>query len=270
MDLRMKGMGEMERRVVAALAALERPTVTAVDVTEALPMKREAANLVLSRLARKGWLKRLRRGMYSVLPLSARSDRIAIDDPLAAAMKLFEPCYISGWSAAEHWDLTEQIHNAIVVYSAKPQRRSTQSLGGVTYRVRRIKSDAIFGTTKLWSGTVAVELADVHRTVVDILDAPEMGGGGRQMIDIVRAYWAKPAADPHILLNLALRLGHGALFKRLGFTTERFGTADEGWSKVCREHLSAGVSLLDPQGPSRGPIVTRWRLRINVPIIDAA
>jgi len=270
MDLRMKGLGEKERQVVATLAALERPTVTAIDVTEALPMKREAANLVLSRLARKGWLKRLRRGMYSVLPLSARSDRIAIDEPLAAAMKLFEPCYISGWSAAEHWDLTEQIHNAIVVYSAKPQRRSTQSLGGVTYRVRRIKADAIFGTTKLWSGTVAVELADVHRTVVDILDAPEMGGGGRQMIDIVRAYWAKPAADSQILLNLSLRLGHGALFKRLGFTTERFGTADEGWSKVCREHLSAGVSLLDPQGPSRGPIVTRWRLRINMPIIDAA
>lgn len=265
----MKGLGDKERQVVSALAALERPTVTADDVLSALPMKRGEANLVLSRLAKKGWLQRLRRGMYAVVPLSAQSPRVAIDDPLAAAMKLFDPCYISGWTAAEHWDLTEQVHNAVVVYSARPQRRSTHSMAGVTYRVRHISPDAIFGTTKLWSGTIAVEMANVHRTVLDILNAPEMGGGGRQMIDIVRAYWGKLEADPQALLNMALRLGGGTLFKRLGFTTEMFGKADEGWIKACRDHLSTGVSLLDPAGPNRGPIITRWRLRINLPIPTA-
>ena len=254
---------------MAALAALERPTVTVDDVLSQVPMERGAANLVLSRLARKGWLQRLRRGMYMVVPLSARSARVAIDDPLAAAMRLFHPCYISGWTAAEHWELTEQVHNAVVVYSAKPERRTIQSMAGVTYRIRRIDPHAIFGTTKLWSGTVAVEMANVHRTVVDILDAPEMGGGGRQMIDIVRSYWRKPEADPEALLSMAVRLDRGTLFKRLGFTTERFGKADERWIKACREHLSAGVSLLDPQGPNRGRIVTRWRLRINIPISAA-
>lgn len=254
---------------MAALAALERPTVTVEDVVSHLPMERGAANLMLSRLARKGWLQRLRRGMYTVAPLSARSAGGGLDDPLAVAMELFRPCYVSGWTAAEHWDLTEQVHNTVVVYSAKAQRQSIQSIAGVTYRVRRIQPDAIFGTTKLWSGTVAVEMANAHRTVVDILDAPEMGGGGRQMIDIVRSYWRKPEADPQALLSMAVRLGHGTLFKRLGFTAERFGRTDERWIRTCREHLSAGVSLLDPQGPDRGPIVTRWRLRINIPISDA-
>ena len=231
-------------------------------------MERGSANLVLSRLARKGWLQRLRRGMYAVVPLSARSAQVAIDDPLAAAMKLFPPCYISGWTAAQHWDLTDQIHNAVVVYSAKPQRRSVQSIAGVKYRIRLINAAAIFGTTKVWSGTVAVEMATVHRTVLDILVAPEMGGGGRQMIDMVRSYWSKPEADPQALLSMAVRVGHGTLFKRLGFTTERFGKADERWFKACGEHLSAGISLLDLAGPDTGPILTRWRLRINIPISD--
>lgn len=263
-----KGLGGREREFIAALAALERPVVTAEDVMTEFLVERGAANLALSRLARKGWLRRLRRGMYVVVPLSARSDQVAIEDPLATAMGLFEPCYISGWTAAEHWDLTEQIHNAVVVYSAKPQRRSTVSLAGVTYRVRRIRSDAIFGTSRLWSGTVAVEMADVHRTVIDVLDSPEMGGGGRQMIDIVRAYWSKRDADPHVLLSMAVQLGRGTIFKRLGFTTERFGKPDERWIKTCRDHLSAGVSLLDPAGPARGPIIARWGLRINVPMPD--
>lgn len=261
-----RGLGSKERAVISALAALERPVVTADDVMSELTLARGAANLVLSRLARKGWLRRLRRGLYTVIPLSSRFDRLAIADPLAAAMKLFEPCYISGWTAAEHWDLTEQVHNAVVVFSAKPQRRSVQTVAGVNYRVRRIKPSAIFGTTRLWSGTVPVEMADIHRTVIDILDAPTVGGGGRQMIDIVRAYWAKPGADPKALSNMAESLGRGALFKRLGFTTEKFGKADERWLRAFRDHLSTGVSLLDPAGPARGPIVTRWRLRINIPI----
>ncbi len=261
----LKGLGDKERRVLAALAALERPAVSVEDVVKELELDRAAANLVLSRLARKGWLRRLRRGLYTVLPLSARSARAGIDDPLATAMRLFEPCYISGWTAAEHWELTEQLHNSVVVYSTKPQRRAMQAIAGVTYRVRRVRPDDIFGTTRLWAGTVAVEMADIHRTLIDILAAPEMGGGGRQMLDIVRAYWEKPTADARVLMDMAERLERGTVFKRLGFTTEVFGRAEERWFEACRRQLSAGVSLLDPGGPARGRIVSRWRLRINVP-----
>jgi predicted transcriptional regulator of viral defense system len=185
-------------------------------------------------------------------------------------MQLFEPCYISGWTAAEHWDLTDQVHNAVVVYSARPQRRRMQRIGGVNYQVRRIPASNMFGTTRQWSGMVAIEMANVHRTLIDILDTPKMGGGGRQMLDIAVAYWKKPSADARVLLGMAERLGRGTVFKRLGFTTEMFGKADEHWFADCRKQLSSGVSLLDPSGPRRGRILSRWRLRINVPLPETA
>ena len=261
-----KGLGDAERTVLSALAALERPAITAADVTQRFGVSRRAANLTLSRLARKGWLRRLRRGAYAVVPLSSTSGRPVVEDPLAVAMALYAPCYISGWTAAQHWELTEQIYNTIVVYSARPQRTSSQQAGGVSYRIRRIPKDAVFGTTKVWSGTVAVHMASVHRTVIDVLDAPEMGGGGRQTLDVVRAYWRRRDADPDVLFDLAAKLGRGTIFKRLGFTAERFGKPSEAWLEACRARLSAGVSLLDPAGPRRGPILSRWRLRINVPL----
>ena len=170
-------LGETERGALSALAALEPPTVTADDLVRTRGVKRAAANLLLSRLARKGWLHR-RRGVYAIVPLSSRSGRTVVENPLALAMELFSPCYISSWTAAQHWDLTEQIFNAVVVCSARPQRRAEQLAGGVTYRVRRISERTIFGTTRIWSGTGAVQMASVHRTVIDVLDAPEMGGGG--------------------------------------------------------------------------------------------
>lgn len=260
------GLGEREREVLSVLAGLERPAVSADDVLSHFDISRKSANLTLSRLARKRWLRRLRRGAYSVVPLSSRSTHPVIDDPLATAMALFSPCYISGWTAAEHWDLTEQISNTIVVYSAKPQRRSSQKLGGVRYRVRRVPDKAMFGTTRIWSGTTAVEMATVHRTVIDVLDAPEMGGGGRQTLDIVRAYWQRPDADAESLLDLATKLGRGSVFKRLGFTAEQFADPGEEWLARCRDGLSAGIALLDPSGPRRGRIVSSWRIRVNIPL----
>jgi predicted transcriptional regulator of viral defense system len=113
-------------------------------------------------------------------------------------------------------------------------------------------------------------MATVHRTLIDVLDAPEMGGGGRQMLDIVRAYWERPDASPEILYDLAARLGRGSVFKRLGFLAETFESLTEEWLERFRGRMTAGVTRLDPAGPARGPIVTRWRLKVNVPLEDAA
>lgn len=134
------------------------------------------------------------------------------------------------------------------------------------YRVRRVPEDMLFGTTRVWSGPTAVEMATVHRVIVDVLDAPEMGGGGRQTLDIIREYWRSAATEPGSLLAMARRIGRGSIFKRLGFTGEHFGNPNRTWLEQCRQHLSAGIALLDPAGPRQGPIVSEWRLRINVPM----
>jgi len=266
---RAAGLGSAERRALSMLTAMERPLVTASDLMSVAGLDRQAANLMLSRLSRKGWLRRVRRGAYETVPLSSSPTHATTADPVAMAMELFSPCFISGWTAAQHWDLTEQIFNSIAVYSAKPQRRSEQQISGIHYRIRRVTEDAIFGTTNIWSGTVAVKMATLHRTIIDVLDAPEMGGGGRQTLDIVRSYWSRSDRSPNELLGLATRLGRGSVFKRLGFTAELFGKPERSWIDECRSHLTTGIALLDPGSPPHGPIVSRWRLRINIPIDDA-
>lgn len=68
------------------------------------------------RSAFHGWPRRVRRGLYLVLPLEAQSDRaITVEDPWILADELFSPCYIGGWSAAQHWGLTEQIFRSVFV-----------------------------------------------------------------------------------------------------------------------------------------------------------
>ena len=188
-------------------------------------------------------------------------------DAWVLAMKLFAPCFISGWSAAEHWDLTEQTFNATAVVSGRQQRRSKQAVGGATFRVRTLPEGRIFGATRIWIGSNAVQMADQHRLLIDILDDPSFGGGGRHTLDVVRSYWSGGSANPDKLLDHAIQFGRGTVFKRMGFSAELFGKPSPEWLAECSSHMTAGVSRLDPGGPDKGRIVSKWRLRVNVPMV---
>lgn len=268
MPLPSAGLSTQERVFIDHFAASEKLTVTSADVREVQPLSSAHANKVLSRLAAKGWLVRVGRGVYSVVRLGVVTPEASVDDPLALAMSLFSPCYISGWTAAEHWDLTEQIFNSIVVVTTRPQRTQQRTVAGVRFVLRVVDEGKMFGIARVWSGSRRVDIAEPHRLVVDILAAPELGGGGRHTLDVIRSYFNSKHCDLEKLLTCAERYGKGVVFKRLGFCAEQFAKAPPAWVDRCKANVSAGVSLLDPSGPKRGRIVSRWGLRINIPVGD--
>jgi predicted transcriptional regulator of viral defense system len=144
------------------------------------------------------------------------------------------------------------------VYTAESVRRSRQTIQGVTFVVRQVAEPKLFGTKTLWRGRVKLQVSDIHRTAIDMLDAPAMGGGIRHVADCLRAYLSRPDASPDMLIAYADRLGNGAVFKRLGFLAERAG-GPEQLVAACAERLTQGNIKLDPALPSPR-LVRRWRL----------
>ena len=55
------------------------------------------------------------RGLYGPVPLEPERSDLLLEDSWPVAIGLYSPCCIGGWSAAEHWDLTEQIFRTAVV-----------------------------------------------------------------------------------------------------------------------------------------------------------
>jgi predicted transcriptional regulator of viral defense system len=209
--------------------------------------------------AKKGWLSRVRRGLYVFMPIEARSMDTALEDPWIVADRLFSPCYIGGWSAAEYWELTEQIFRTIVVITARKPRNRKPIIKGTSFLVRTISENKIFGTSAVWRGQVRVNVSDPSRTLLDMLGDPRLGGGFRPTVDIFRQYMASKPKNTDLLLDYARRMDNGAVFKRLGFLAERYFPAEQALISACRARLTKGVVKLDPALPA-DKMVTTWQL----------
>src|SRR3972149_2448503 len=68
-----------------------------------------ATRETLERLVDKGWLERIEKGKYLIVPLEARPDGTWAHDPLVVAGHLVRPSMVSYWSALSYWNLTDQV-----------------------------------------------------------------------------------------------------------------------------------------------------------------
>ena len=223
------------------------------------------ARRLLAALAKGGWLARVRQGWYIGVPLEASEPREWREDPWVVAAALFTPGYVAGWSAAEHWGLTDQIFRVIYVICGRKIRPRRQTVQGTDFIIRTAHQASLFGTRRVWRDQVAVDVSDPHRTVIDILDVPASGGGALHGSEVVEAYFESEHFDPVMLLDYGDRLGRGTVFKRLGYLSELRRLADADFIDACRARITRGLSRLDPTRPSTGPVVSRWNLRVNVP-----
>src|SRR5215468_882578 len=99
------------RETLSALARNAKGGLISTDeAARVLGVNGRVAAARIARLVAGGWVARVRRGLYLLLPLEAAgAATMAIEDPWVLAEVTLAPCYVGGWSAAEHWGLTEQI-----------------------------------------------------------------------------------------------------------------------------------------------------------------
>lgn len=257
------GIGAKGRAELTSVLGSGRRFVTPTDVVEALDVDADTAAKKLSRWAADGWLRRARRGLYIPVPVDASNPAAWSEDALIVAAAVWPPCYFTGWTAANHWALTEQVFRTTVVKTIGRVRASSVRLLDHDYLLTHVSPEVMeWGIKTEWRGEVRLRIADPARTVVDILDAPRLGGGIRHGAEILAAYLDDH--DPATLIEYGDRLGNRTVFKRLGYIVEALERDHGDLIAACLQRVSAGISLLDPDGPKDGRRVTRWGLRVNV------
>ena len=207
----------------------------------------------------------MRRGTYLILPLEAEpGEKATSEDPWVLARELFSPCYIGGWSAAEHWGLTEQLFRSTLVVTAAPVRRARASFLGHEFRLFVVRPERLkVGLVHVWRGSDRVAVSSAERTLVDCLVAPELCGGTRHLAQLLREYGEGQSKDVARLVTVARDVASGAAWKRLGYLAEVLWPRETAVVAAAASCLSAGYSRLDPAVRERGRLLKRWRLWVN-------
>lgn len=237
------------------------------NVEKLFNMKGSKAARLLAHLASKGWLTRVRRGLYITVPLGAENPKNRSEDPWIIANKIFAPCYIGGWSACEHWGLTEQIFDSVLIFTGSRIDHSRIKIQNANFVLKPLTKKKYYGTKTVWRGRTKVQVSDPTRTIVDMLNDPSAGGGMRQAVDVIKEYFSSEFRNDGLLAEYLNKIRNRAVYKRLGYILESLKLDAPDLIKKCAENLSKGFSLLDPSATNKGTYLRKWHLRINVNIM---
>lgn len=253
------GLGKVERQRLSALLRETQVTVSVKEAASILGMSSANAGKLLATLAKKGWLARIKSGIYIYVPLESLTSDVALEDEFAIAEKLFSPCYIAGWSAASYWGMTEQIFQSVVVMTQNQQKNYRPIIKDTEYLLYFSNPEHFFGLESVWTNNIKIQVSNPSRTIVDLINKPQLGGGMRACCDILKQYFSSDEVSIDLLIKYLKILNVGATYKRMGFLIEKLYPEQKDLISECENNLSCGYSKLDSTLECE-KLVTKWRL----------
>ncbi|WP_419950530.1 type IV toxin-antitoxin system AbiEi family antitoxin domain-containing protein [Candidatus Palauibacter sp.] len=259
-------LSDAEASFLTTLAASGKQIFATRDAYDVLGEGR-ATRDALARLVNKGWLERLEKGKYLIVPLEAGPNRTWTEDAYVIAGHLVSHAMVGYWSALNYWNLTEQIPRVTYVQTTGRKERRTPQVLGMRFRIVRVKPRKFFGCHAYRAGEFQVKVTDREKTVLDCLDRPDLSGG---VGEVGKALLTGDGDfDWDRMTNYLQRFGSGAVVKRLGFlveTVELTHPPEPATVNDWLDFLTAGISRLDPSTPRKPHrIATRWRIEVNLP-----
>lgn len=176
-----KNITELGPREVEFLAKIASENKSELTVRSAISYwgSRQIAWKKLCVLEKKGWIARIERGKYIIIPLEAGPQRIWTEDSYLVARVLVQPAVISYWTAIRHWNWTEQIPQIVYVQTTRRKSSSSKTIFGVRYEIITVNKNKFYGHTTEWRSGKKILVTDSEKTIVDYADYPARAGSRR-------------------------------------------------------------------------------------------
>src|SRR5690554_752718 len=105
----ISGISKRNRELLDKLNRETKGPFPIAKVSITLGMDLGKARRLVAYWVARGWLTRIKNGLFVTVPLGAVNPAERKENPWIVASFVFDPCYIGGWSACEYWGLTDQI-----------------------------------------------------------------------------------------------------------------------------------------------------------------
>jgi len=255
-----KSLGPVGSKLITELNRNQKMVFSFPEAVQALGSDKSNTKKLLHDLIRKGWVRRIEKGKYYLVPINVDANSPYVEASFSIASKLVNPYYLGFWTMLNYYGFTEQLSTTIFIATTK--RKKPLTVSGVTYRFISVSTQKMFGTAEIESNGIRTIVSDREKTILDCLDHPEYCGG---IIETAKGLWnARAEIDFEKLLKYAQISKNSAISKRLGFILELFDLDKKLDIARLKGMLKKGYSPLDPLLPKRGKYNTRWHLLVNI------
>jgi len=208
----------------------------------------------LSNLAKKGRIKRIKKGTYLLVPFRQK-DWAEYD--LSLVPLLVKDYYVSFWSALRFWGMTEQLPQQVYVAVRVPKR--ARRFEEALYRFVVLTGRYFFGFEEVEIGGRKVRMASKEKTILDCLLHPKYCGGLGEVAKAIRDNAEE--LDWEKVRFFVEKAGSGSVERRLRYCLDFFGLR---WQlRLFGKKEFKGFLFLDPQGERKGKCNREFGLVIN-------
>jgi predicted transcriptional regulator of viral defense system len=231
-----------------------------------------ARQKLLSWYAKKGRILRVRRGLYCTVPPGVDPAKCPVD-PLLVAAKLSKDAVLAYHTALEFKGKAYSVHQRFTYLTASKSSRPFRFRSFVFRAVlhpKRLRDSHSkgFGVDRVDRSGVKVRVTSLERTLVDMLDRPDLSGGWEE---IWRSLGSIEYFDLDQIVEYALLLGNSTTMAKVGLFLDGHRDAlmvDESHLLRLRERRPRQPHYMERSAEKKGRLVREWNLVVPKQILE--
>lgn len=227
---------------------------TVEEALEESNLKKDSLLVLLSRLEKNGWIERIEKGKYMIVPLGSEKGKYTLDE-FVIASSLVEPYCIGYWSALNYHGFTEQIPTTVFVQTTSRKKKRLKKVFGIKFKIVKLNEEKFFGREKFWSENIQINVTDKEKTIVDCLDKPKYCGG---ILEVAKGIESEDY-DKDKIVQYIDKIGNTGVLRRFGYLCDLYEIDIDLPDLDTKNYL-----LLDPTHSKKGDSNSKWRLKINL------
>ena len=220
----------------------------------------------MSRLARSGWIARVRRGLYLVPPTLPPGGRWSPGEALALATLIEDQrgkYQICGPNAFNRYGWDDQVPNRVYVYNNRIS--GDRQIGAVALSLIKVADERLGATETIRTPDgINMVYSSRVRALMDAVYNWSRFNGLPRAYDWIRAEISSDETVAADLVKVTLRFGNQGTVRRIGRLLEMEGVAESLLRKLHRA-LRPSSSLIPwiPTRAKRGKTDKRWGVVFN-------
>ena len=251
------------------------PVFTVDELTEFLSKRGSVSKwtrkALLAHHRKKGRVLHICRGMYAAIPHGTDPDSYPVDPYLVGA-KMTKDAVLGYHTALEFHGKAHSVGNLILYFSSRrssPLMFRSYKFRSVPFpKALRDKGREFFGVETRERAGVPVRVTGLERTLVDVLDRPDLGGGWEE---IWRSLEMVEFFDLDVVVEYALLLENATTAAKVGFFLEQHRDSlmvEDHHLEALRAHRPRSPHYMVRTPRESGRLVPEWNLVVPVEVLE--